>query len=193
MRNPYQTVMGKRRMPVCFQTVMGDLIAVPAKQEGVYALYYNGDEVARGTEEELKEAIAYYMQYWKRNPRRYEHERFASPGTLQRRGLTKYRSIVTPKGDVLRLAFPPGQRRRGSGEVQAILHRKNPHRAGYVEWKQVHESTDEELRNRLIDLKKQRNEKYGYPLSQLRELHLIHSELYVRAKGLPSRPGVIYT
>jgi hypothetical protein len=59
-----------------------------------------------------------------KNP--YRHERIVSPRTLAKRGLTKYRSIVTPGGDVLRLAFPPSRKRRGAGELQAILYKKNP-------------------------------------------------------------------
>jgi hypothetical protein len=55
----------------------------------------------------------------------YEHERLISPRTLARRGKIKYRSKRTPGGDVLRVAFPAGRRRKGSGELQAILH-KNP-------------------------------------------------------------------
>jgi len=61
------------------------------------------------------------------NPSEYVHERVASPAALRRQGLTKFRSVVTPSGHVLRIAFPPGPRRRGSGRLQAILHPKeNP-------------------------------------------------------------------
>lgn len=57
---------------------------------------------------------------------KYRHERIATPKTLKHRGLTKYRSKRTPSGHVLRLAFPSGRRKKGAGELQAILHRKNP-------------------------------------------------------------------
>lgn len=56
------------------------------------------------------------------NVQRYRHERIADPAALRRRGLTKFRSLVTPSGHVLRIAFPPGPRRRGAGRLQAILH-----------------------------------------------------------------------
>lgn len=58
----------------------------------------------------------------------YTHERLVSPAALRRRGLTKYRSKVTPTGHVLRFAFPPGPRRRGAGRLQAILHPKGERR-----------------------------------------------------------------
>jgi hypothetical protein len=58
-----------------------------------------------------------------KNP--YVHERLISPRALARRGKTKYRSVRTPRGSVLRIAFPEGRRTKGSGELQAVLH-KNP-------------------------------------------------------------------
>jgi hypothetical protein len=57
---------------------------------------------------------------------KYRHERLKTPAALARRGKTKYRSITTPGGAVIRIAFPPGRRKKGSGEVQAILHKRNP-------------------------------------------------------------------
>lgn len=57
----------------------------------------------------------------------YRHERIVSPAALRRAGLVKYRSKVTPSGAVLRIAYPKGRRRTGSGRVQAVLHPKiNP-------------------------------------------------------------------
>lgn len=62
-----------------------------------------------------------------RNPEgEYEHVRIKSSAALRRRGKTKYRSIRTPTGKVLRIAFPPGRRRKGSGELQSILYPENP-------------------------------------------------------------------
>jgi len=76
---------------------------------------------------------------------KYEHERIISPATLARRGKTKYRSIVTPGGHVLRIAFPQGKRRTGSGELQAILHPiENPYRE--VEYEPV------KIYNRIIEV-----------------------------------------
>jgi len=57
---------------------------------------------------------------------KYKHVRIVKPSSLRRKGLTKFRSVVTPRGRVLRLAFPPGRRRRGSGQLQAILYPRNP-------------------------------------------------------------------
>lgn len=64
------------------------------------------------------------------NQPRYKHERVKSVQALRRRGKTKIRSKKTPSGKVLRFAFPPGRRRKGSGELQAILRpKKNTRRS----------------------------------------------------------------
>ena len=69
---------------------------------------------------------------------KYEHERIISPATLARRGKTKC-------GHVLRIAFPQGKRRTGSGELQAILHPiENPYRE--VEYEPV------KIYNRIIEV-----------------------------------------
>jgi hypothetical protein len=60
----------------------------------------------------------------KENPSEYRHERIVSSAALRRAGLVKYRSKVTPSGAVLRIAYPRGKRRTGSGRVQAVLHPK---------------------------------------------------------------------
>lgn len=56
----------------------------------------------------------------------YRTERIVKPATMRKKGLTKYRSTVTPSGHVLRLAYPPGRRRKGAGELQAVLHPNPP-------------------------------------------------------------------
>lgn len=58
---------------------------------------------------------------------KFAHERVHSPCRLASQGRTKYRSITTPSGAVLRIAFPSSRRKTGSGRLQAILHpKKNP-------------------------------------------------------------------
>lgn len=56
----------------------------------------------------------------------FRHERIVSASALRRKGLTKYRSVITPRGNVLRIAFPKGKRKTGSGRLQSILHKTNP-------------------------------------------------------------------
>lgn len=60
-----------------------------------------------------------------KNPSRFRHTEIASPAALRRRGLTKIRTKRTRSGKELRIAFPPGRRRLGSGRVQSILTPKN--------------------------------------------------------------------
>lgn len=52
---------------------------------------------------------------------KYIHERIGSAKLRARRGLKKIRSVHAGR-HVVRVAFPPGKRRRGSGMVQALLH-----------------------------------------------------------------------
>ena len=72
-------------------------------------------------------------------------------------------------------------------------------------WRQVHETTDEQLRDRLAALR-EGAEAYArmmsgkawasgglYRLDQLREFHAIESELYCRENNLVSKPGTKYS
>lgn len=56
---------------------------------------------------------------------KFEHETVTPIGKLRRQGLTKIRTITTPSGHRVRIGFPEGRRRRGSGRVQGILHPAN--------------------------------------------------------------------
>lgn len=53
---------------------------------------------------------------------RFRHETVRSAAALRRSGREKIRTVTTPSGHRVRIAFPPGRRRRGSGRVQGILH-----------------------------------------------------------------------
>ena len=123
------------RGPVRIGTVTGDMIAVPERGgRDWYRLYFNGRLIAEGKRQTIARFSAQLQEEqrgrkYESNP--FEHERIADPRTLRRRGLTRVRSKVTPSGDVLRIAFPPGPRRRGSGELRSILHKTNPPEFGY--------------------------------------------------------------
>lgn len=55
----------------------------------------------------------------------------------------KVRTVTTPSGHRVRLAFPPGRRRRGAGRVVSVLHPNHESRCGDVKVRFVGASTAE--------------------------------------------------
>jgi len=55
----------------------------------------------------------------------YRHQQIRSIAALKKAGLTKIRSQKAGS-HVVRIAYPPGRRRKGSGRVASILHPRNP-------------------------------------------------------------------